>query len=58
MKQENEFLKDKIGELEADKAERQARETRWGDERARLEGIIFRDRPRRGLSEGDPMRFA
>ena len=42
LRQENEFLKDKIGELEADKAERQARETRWEDERARLEGIIER----------------
>ena len=42
LKQENEFLKDKIGELEADKAERQAREARWEDERARLEGIIER----------------
>ena len=42
LKQENQFLKEKIGDLEADKAERQAREARWEDERARLEGIIER----------------
>ena len=42
LKQENQFLKDKIVELETDRSERQAREARWEDERARLEGIIER----------------
>lgn len=42
LKQENQFLKEKIGELEADRSERQTREARWEDERARLEGIIER----------------
>ena len=42
LKQENQFLKEKIGELEADRLERQAREARWEEERTRLEGIIER----------------
>ena len=42
LKQENKFLQDRIGELEADRSERQAREARWDSERARLEGIIER----------------
>ena len=42
LKQENQFLKEKIGELEADRSERQAREARWEEERMRLEGIIER----------------
>jgi len=42
LKQENKFLQDRIAELEADRSERQAREVRWEDERARLEGIIER----------------
>ena len=36
LKQENKFLQDRIVELEADRSERQAREARWEDERARL----------------------
>ena len=42
LKQENQFLKEKIGELEADRSERQTREARWEEERTRLEGIIER----------------
>ena len=42
LKQENDFLRQRIEALEADKSERQVRETRWEDERARLEGIIER----------------
>ena len=42
LKQENRFLQDRIGELEADRSERQDREARWEEERTRLEGIIER----------------
>ena len=42
LRQENQFLQKRIEELEADRSERQAREARWDDERARLEGIIER----------------
>ena len=42
IKQENQFLQKRIEELEADRSERQAREARWNDERARLEDIIER----------------
>ena len=42
LKQENGFLRRRIEELEADKAERQEREARWDDERSRLQGIIER----------------
>ena len=42
LKQENQFLHHRIEELEADKAERQAREAHWIDERTRLQGIIER----------------
>lgn len=42
LKQENQFLRDRINALETDQVERQAREARWEDERARLEGIIER----------------
>ncbi len=40
LKQENQFLYQRILELEADRMERQAREARWDAERARLKGII------------------
>ena len=42
IKQENGFLRRRVEELEADRKERQARESRWDDERARLEGILAR----------------
>lgn len=42
MKQENQFLHRRIEELETDRAERQAREAHWNDERTRLQGIIER----------------
>ena len=42
LRQENWFLTQRIEELEADRAERQSRESRWEEERARLEGIIER----------------
>ena len=42
LRQENQFLRERIDALEADQSERQAREARWEDERARLEGIIER----------------
>ena len=42
LKQENQFLRRRIEELEADKAERQVREAQWNDERPRLQGIIER----------------
>lgn len=42
LKQENQFLHQRIDELKADQAERQARETQWDSERSRLQGIIER----------------
>ena len=42
IKQENQFLHQPIDELKADQAGRQARETQWESERARLQGIIER----------------
>ena len=42
IKQENQFLHQRIDELKADQAQRQARETQWESERARLQGIIER----------------
>lgn len=48
LKQENQFLKEKIGELEADRSERQAREVRWEDERARRGKVL------RTVEEYDP----
>lgn len=42
LKQENRFLQERIDALESDQRERQARESRWEAERARLEGIIER----------------
>lgn len=42
LKQEDQFLRKRIGELGTDKAEWQAREARWEGERARLERIIER----------------
>ena len=42
LRQENQFLQKRIEELEADRSERQTREARWDEERARLQGIIER----------------
>ena len=42
LKQEDQFLRKRIGELGTDKAEWQVREARWEGERARLERIIER----------------
>ena len=40
--QENEFLRGRVAELEADRTERRDRELRWAEERERLERIIER----------------
>lgn len=40
LRQENEFLRGRIKELEAYRAERRAREARWQEERTRLQRII------------------
>ena len=42
MRQEIQFLNQRITELNADRAERQARETQWNDERRQLQAIIDR----------------
>lgn len=42
IQQENQFLHQRIDELKADQAERQAREIQWESERARLQSIIER----------------
>ena len=42
MRQEIQFLNQRITELKADRAERQARETQWNDERRQLQATIDR----------------
>ena len=42
IRQENQFLHQRIDALEVDQRERQAREADWQVERARLQGIIER----------------